>query len=355
MKKGLILFFLFLGMDYFTVRAQGPVESVLDIDWLDEDSQLNLKKVDWEELKNNVRRKREDVDYIPPYHESPKVRWAYERANVPSFALARDLEINHAEKLQGTPYEKGNRPDDSGPPDFKFEHYAGISGVGIESMKGGIFTLLDILIDGQLIANYYGPLVGNDPGLSAGPHGPFYVILNDQKIEKRRDERNSSDYARLEKRILGEDYVLHYLVPLEHHRKYIQTVLELAQSKGILQKEEVDRIMQKVLIMAEFTPQKAEEIRQRMVEPDEKDKYDHFYELPKEQQNCLHWEKALPTGDLEPVIAQTRGWWRFWENVRHLSRSGKEDKDKDKDKKKKKKKKEKEMKREKKSGPKGNP
>lgn len=51
---------------------------------------------------------------------------------------------------------------------------------GVEGDKGGLETLFNIMVYGVIGAGCgIGSLVNGDPSLFAGPHGPFYVLLDD--------------------------------------------------------------------------------------------------------------------------------------------------------------------------------
>lgn len=107
---------------------------------------------------------------------------------------------------------------------------------GIESNKGGIRNLLNVLIEGVARTPYAGGLIEGDAAYCAGPHGPFYMIL---------DSSNR-------KMIWDEDAQIAYLVPEQRHRKFLEEALTVAEQRGYITEEEKLKALKKVITYDEF-------------------------------------------------------------------------------------------------------
>lgn len=113
---------------------------------------------------------------------------------------------------------------------------------GVEEAKGGIKNLLNMMIEGVVRAPYTGRLEEGMPEFVAGPHGPYYVIL---------DPRYSSTAYR-RKGLWKEDAVVAFLVPSHENRSFLDKGLTIAVERGFITKEEKKKALKKVITYDEF-------------------------------------------------------------------------------------------------------
>lgn len=113
---------------------------------------------------------------------------------------------------------------------------------GIENAKGGIRNLLNIMIEGVLRAPYSGGLNDGPSDIAAGPHGPYYVVLNpayDSVVSKRCF-------------LWKERAQVAFLVPQAEDRQFLEKGLSLAVERGYITEREKKRALAKVITYQEF-------------------------------------------------------------------------------------------------------
>lgn len=109
---------------------------------------------------------------------------------------------------------------------------------GVTLRKGGIKNLLNIMLEGFLESAATGPLVDGAYEVCSGPHGPFYVILDNGTGD------TDTDYPEWDHMV--------YLVPNTTHRELAHSVLHRACEKGFLTSRERDVTLTKIVTYSEF-------------------------------------------------------------------------------------------------------
>ena len=115
---------------------------------------------------------------------------------------------------------------------------------GVEAMKGGMTSFVNIILYGLIAVQYAGPLQKGNPDCFAGSHGPFFVILNDAKPAEGEPRDHHG--------MIDDKYHAAYLVPNEEHRNKIFKALDDAQTAGMLTEAEKNILRSKVLIYREL-------------------------------------------------------------------------------------------------------
>lgn len=118
---------------------------------------------------------------------------------------------------------------------------SGIEALGVEEGKGGLTLLINIILEGLIRSRWSGPLGGVDAAVSAGPHGPFYVILDSDAMIRDIDTD-----PRLQARYTDEKYHVAYIVPDSIHAQIIFEVLQKAVEVHMLTEAEAQQLRSKV-------------------------------------------------------------------------------------------------------------
>jgi hypothetical protein len=121
---------------------------------------------------------------------------------------------------------------------------------GVEKAKGGLKTLLNIILEGVILSRWWGPLgdkeIGNDPSIFSGPHGPFYIILDSTQINQ--DNTN----IRLKHRMIDSDFHVAYLVPKQENKDQLVKALSKAVVLKIINKSEEELALKKIITYDDF-------------------------------------------------------------------------------------------------------
>lgn len=113
---------------------------------------------------------------------------------------------------------------------------------GIEELKGGKRNLLNAMIEGVLRAPCSGGLMDGPSDCVAGPHGPYYVILNSKEASSA-----GRRYG-----LWSEKGQIAYLVPSQETREFLEKGLTIAVERGYITEEEKNRSLRKVITYDEF-------------------------------------------------------------------------------------------------------
>lgn len=124
---------------------------------------------------------------------------------------------------------------------------------GCERGKGGLLSLINILLEGELRKGCYGSLghISNPMRSSeAAPHGPFYVILDPKQSSQPRGG------GTIPLRFLNPDYVkprnVAFLVPLKLDKELVLKALNAALEARIVTPEEAEDLEKRVFTITEF-------------------------------------------------------------------------------------------------------
>lgn len=217
------------------------------------------------DFAKEIRKLREDSQYVPNDHDQNL------RFNLPADSILDELylcspeilEERHVEILEivkkkypeiivDMPLNKGQfDPYFSLPKELHekqkqilapgFNDFTSVHGV--EAHKGGVRNLLNILIEGVLRAKWSGRLEGGNGEYYAGPHGPYYIILDSQ----------SHDASVRRKGIYDERAFVAILVPDERIRHdFLENGLNKAIERGWITEKEKRNSMKKVITYDEF-------------------------------------------------------------------------------------------------------
>ncbi|QLH36045.1 MAG: hypothetical protein HWD61_07875 [Parachlamydiaceae bacterium] len=147
------------------------------------------------EIKELIDKFKLDFDQLP----------TEEKENPMNFLKLDPLEFFILDSLQSHMHQL-----DGGNFDQKqiFAKGFGVDAHGIEVQKGGIHNLLNIMLEGIIFSRWFGPLADGLPEFNAGPHGPYYIIIDSQKM--KMDKRSS---PRAQAGMIEEEYHKAYIVP----------------------------------------------------------------------------------------------------------------------------------------------
>ena len=115
---------------------------------------------------------------------------------------------------------------------------------GVENLKGGIRTVFNIMLEGVLRATWTGALIDGMPEYVAGPHGPYYVILDPSFLSTTKAGNRMG--------LWSEEAQIAFLVPQEEDRQFLDKGLKKAVERGYITEEEKLRALQKVITYDEF-------------------------------------------------------------------------------------------------------
>ncbi|MBS3127183.1 hypothetical protein J4228_03390 [Candidatus Woesearchaeota archaeon] len=125
----------------------------------------------------------------------------------------------------------------------------GLAAQGIEEDKGGMRNMLNIMLEGEVRFGQTGPLVKGLPEWAAGPHGPYYVVLDESKRVFRTADDPLFRYSPV---TFPEDAHVAYLVPLEADRELVSRALDEAVKKNLLTAAERDAILSKTITYDDY-------------------------------------------------------------------------------------------------------
>lgn len=119
---------------------------------------------------------------------------------------------------------------------------------GVSVKNGGLLTLLNIMLEGRVGDGFdyasCGVLRWGLAAESAGPHGPYYVLLP-KDVLTRQMEKTSS-------KIFPEDTHVLYLVPSNMERMLLLASLESAKSEGLIFSSEFASLSKKICTFSDF-------------------------------------------------------------------------------------------------------
>ncbi|MHB8154750.1 MAG: ATP-binding protein [Candidatus Omnitrophota bacterium] len=111
---------------------------------------------------------------------------------------------------------------------------------GISSEKKGLRSLINIILEGEILANvgegYVGQLINGDSGIFAGSHGPYYVVL--------KKGLNGS--------LTSHDEFQWYLIPNKEIKQEVARVLELAYIQGKMKESLLKSELPKLITYRDF-------------------------------------------------------------------------------------------------------
>jgi pSer/pThr/pTyr-binding forkhead associated (FHA) protein len=108
---------------------------------------------------------------------------------------------------------------------------------GTEIEKGGLSNIIRIMIEGEIIQGQFGQLANGDTTTTAGPHGPFYIVVDTNPVKG-----NPSDIANHKA----------YVVPEAIDRIALREMLNKAQTAGLIDKPNADSISRRIVTYDEF-------------------------------------------------------------------------------------------------------
>jgi hypothetical protein len=200
----------------------------------------NLENFDEEQAKKDyieIRRLREDSSYIP--NECKQLRFPLRLwlpidriLNLPFENLLCLYAFSPLDRELAAKQEQILANDFNG---FRCVH-------GVEAAKGGRRNILNMMLEGVVRAPYTGGLLDGPPDFCAGPHGPYYVIL----------DPNYSNQASKRKGLWAEKAQVAFLVPSADDREYLVQGLSKACEKKYITEGEKKRALRKVITYDEF-------------------------------------------------------------------------------------------------------
>ncbi len=201
------------------------------------------------EAIGRVRLLRDSTTVVP--HKTRDAAWAaIYRKTAPVFSLIDHLPTGEQEKIFGG-YERSlDRMGNQTLLRQVLEAGNHLYAHGVEAFKTGLRGFLNIMLEGLLRSYWWGLLADGDPSFYSGPHGPYYIIIDDQRIDQ--DKEQPGIYPRLKAQVIDEKYHLAYLVPHEEHKQVLTTALRKAAELDFLTGAESDRLIGKVLTYQEF-------------------------------------------------------------------------------------------------------
>jgi hypothetical protein len=120
---------------------------------------------------------------------------------------------------------------------------------GVEVMKGGKVSLLNIMLEGAGILRWSGPFGElSNPQWFAAPHGPYYIMLNLSAINRQMGAND----ALIQQHIYDESTMKAFLVPDKKSLAFFTEHLEYAAQMGILTVEEAINLKRKLITYDEF-------------------------------------------------------------------------------------------------------
>ncbi len=117
---------------------------------------------------------------------------------------------------------------------------------GIEQSKGGLSSIVNIIIEGYIAPSKVfgvsqvctGPMTRDlDPSMSAGRHGPFYILMNPTYAKERPDTSRG----------LSCDNHHAYLVPTSEDARVLRAGLSQAAEMGIITEDHASACSDKIL------------------------------------------------------------------------------------------------------------
>lgn len=120
---------------------------------------------------------------------------------------------------------------------------------GVERDKGGKVTLLNIMLEGAAKMQWAGPFGDNtQPQWFAAPHGPFYIMLDNERIE----QQNKENQELIGSYIYDESTMKAIIIPDKASLEFFQNKLDHAVKKDMLTQDEADRMKKKLITYDEF-------------------------------------------------------------------------------------------------------
>lgn len=202
-----------------------------------------------------VRQLRDDKTFVPPI--SKDAAWVFIfRKTAPIFSLLEQLPKSQQELIGCGLWGYLDTLCDDALHRRVLQVGSRLSAHGVGNDKTGLKGLLNIMLEGILRSPWWGPLCKGDPSYCAGPHGPYYVI-----IDYVPDGPSHPDYSpRLRALLVDEKYHIAYLVPHEEHKTFLTTALEGAVDLGMLTNSEADTLISKVVTYQEFVDMDAKDL-----------------------------------------------------------------------------------------------
>lgn len=220
-----------------------------------------------------IRRLREDDGYVPD--ECKKIPIPI-RQTLPADSILEELypelkDLSFLEKIsyfnEALPHDLECKQEQILQPNFNGFHCAH----GIENLKGGKRNLLNVMLEGVLRAPHAGGLQNGRPDYAAGPHGPYYVILNPNDFNRVLKtlglwhcvifDRDGYNQALQRLSLWHEESQVAFLVPSSSDRQFLEQGLSKAVERGYITEEEKFRSLRKVITYDEFIQLPFEERR----------------------------------------------------------------------------------------------
>lgn len=150
--------------------------------------------------------------------------WLYPKTE--SFILKNALKLPLFELLHPYRKRKGKTPTELQKKDRQQIFAVGekVLAHGISEKRGGVCTLINIMLEGQLLHSSISSLIDGDPKHVAGPHGPYYIIVSWNK--DLVDYEEGRDYSDRE--------IQAFVVPGEREKQLVVDVLQDAFRGGFL-------------------------------------------------------------------------------------------------------------------------
>lgn len=101
--------------------------------------------------------------------------------------------------------------------------------------RGSLEKLLEVILETDRHGQY-GPIHGNNPGISAGPHGPYYLILKEFNIKDPRERKSHAAY----------------LVPNDSEVRKLKERIIKARQAGLINERDADEAIKKIQTYANF-------------------------------------------------------------------------------------------------------
>lgn len=228
----------------------GPKNSLV-FTWLALQANRNLLSILQEAFPEDINRQKEAVDFIK------ENSWL----NFFNAAQVLGTRVFNPKESDFTPHNLRERSDPSSGgagmelndaqenrrQDICNKYYPLLQAHGVESGKGGLATVVSIMIEGGIepsvvfgkkrvcLGSLY--FKGLDPSLTAGLHGPYYIIVD------KFNHSNSADGSRTVK----ADRHIAYIVPRIVDRLIATRALNLAVADGMMTREQADSFIGRII------------------------------------------------------------------------------------------------------------
>ncbi len=123
-----------------------------------------------------------------------------------------------------------------------------IQAQGVSEQKGGLKSLINIMLEGEISRGFYGALTNYEYSeMSAGKHGPFFVLIDTTSYPDLITYSGSRRSYHI-----PEGLHTAYLVPFQKHKDAIINAITNGVRSGLLTFEDGIKLLSKLLRFAEF-------------------------------------------------------------------------------------------------------